>query len=76
MSINGGPEVKVLDLDTSQMLAAATPNGGLSLQGLLATLSPQAASSLNKLLGTNAFKTGQPIGGLTLVLPSGAPSSP
>ena len=73
-SIDGGPEVKVLDIDSSQLLKSATPNGGLDLKGLLATLSSEAASSLNKLFGRQLFTTGQPIGGLTLVLPA-PPSS-
>ena len=46
----------------------------VTAMGLLATLSSEAASSLNKLLGTNAFTTGMPIGGLTVILPQ-APSS-
>ncbi|HEY1508767.1 MAG TPA: hypothetical protein VGF93_07205 [Solirubrobacteraceae bacterium] len=74
VSLNGGPEIKLFDIDTSQLEAAATPNGQLDLNGLLATLSSEAASSLNKLLGTNAFTTGMPIGGLTVILPQ-APSS-
>jgi hypothetical protein len=73
-SLNGGPEIKLFDIDTSQLESAATPNGQLDLNGLLATLSSEGASSLNKLLGTNAFTTGMPIGGLTVILPQ-APSS-
>jgi hypothetical protein len=69
-SLNGGPELKLLDIDTSKLLQAATPDGGLSLSGLLAELSSEGASSLNQALGTNAFTTGQPIGGLTLILPN------
>jgi ribosomal protein L21 len=68
-SVDGGPVIKVFDIDTSQLVQSATPSGGLDLNGLLATLSPQAASSLNKLLGTNAFTTAAPIGGLTIVVP-------
>jgi hypothetical protein len=74
VSLNGGPQIKLFDIDTSQLEAAATPNGQLDLNGLLATLSSEAASSLNKLLGTNAFTTGMPVGGLTVILPQ-APSS-
>ncbi|HET7052071.1 MAG TPA: hypothetical protein VFI54_27625 [Solirubrobacteraceae bacterium] len=69
-SLNGGPEVKLFDLDTNQLLQSATPNGGLDLQGLLATLSSEGAASLNQALGTDAFTTGQPIGGLTVILPN------
>ncbi|MGZ4181682.1 MAG: hypothetical protein ACXVUL_13495 [Solirubrobacteraceae bacterium] len=68
-SLNGGPEIKLFDIDTNQLLQSATPNGGLDLQGLLATLSSEGAASLNQLLGTDAFTTGQPIGGLTVILP-------
>lgn len=73
-SVNGGPEIKLLDLDTSKLLQSATPSGGLSLQGLLAELSSEGATSLNQLLGTNVFTTGQPIAGLSVILPQ-APSS-
>jgi hypothetical protein len=69
-SLNGGPEIKLFDIDTDQLLQSATPNGGLDLQGLLATLSSEGASSLNQALGTDAFTTGQPIGGLTVILPN------
>jgi hypothetical protein len=74
VSLNGGPEIKLFDIDTSQLEAAATPNGQLDLSGLLATLSSEAASSLNTLFGTNAFTTGMPVGGLSVILPQ-APSS-
>lgn len=74
VSLNGGPEIKLLDIDTSKLLQSATPDGGLSLQGLLAELSSEGAASLNQVLGTNAFTTGQPIAGLSVILPN-APSS-
>jgi hypothetical protein len=74
VSLNGGPEIKLLAIDTSKLLQSATPDGGLSLQGLLAELSSEGAASLNQLLGTNAFTTGQPIAGLSVILPN-APSS-
>jgi hypothetical protein len=69
-SVNGGPELKLFDIDTSQLEQAALPNGTLDLSGLLATLSSQGASTLNTVLGTNAFTTGQPVGGLTLIVPA------
>jgi hypothetical protein len=69
-SLNGGPEMKLFDIDTNQLVQSATPNGGLDLQGLDATLSSEGAASLNQLLGTDAFTTGQPIGGLTVILPN------
>jgi hypothetical protein len=68
--LNGGPEVKLFDIDTSQLEQAATPDGGLSLSGLEATLSSEGASSLNELLGQNVFTTGQPVGGLSVILPA------
>ena len=73
-SVNGGPKIKLFDIDTTKLLQAATPDGGLSLSGLLAELSSEGAATLNQALGTNAFTTGQPIGGLTIILPH-APSS-
>ena len=73
-SVNGGPEIKLFDIDTTKLLQAATPGGALSLSGLLAELSSEGAATLNQALGTNAFTTGQPIGGLTIILPQ-APSS-
>jgi hypothetical protein len=69
-SVNGGPELKLFDIDTSQLEQAALPNGTLDLSGLLATLSSEGASTLNTVLGTNAFTTGQPVGGLTLIVPN------
>ena len=68
--VNGGPEVKLLNLDTSQLVQSALPNGTLDLKGLLATLSSEGAASLNKALGQNLFTTGQPVGGVTLIVPN------
>jgi hypothetical protein len=68
--VNGGPEVKLFDLDTSMLEQAALPNGTLDLSGLLATLSSEGASSLNRALGQNVFTTGQPVGGVTLIVPT------
>ena len=67
--VNGGPEVKLLNIDTSQLQQAALPNGTLDLKGLLATLSSEGAASLNAALGQNVFTTAQPVGGLTLIVP-------
>jgi len=64
-----GTEVKLLDLDTTKLVQSALPNGTLDLQGLLATLSSEGAASLNQLLGQNVFTTGQPVGGVTLIVP-------
>jgi hypothetical protein len=71
-SVNGGPAVKLFDIDTSKLEQAATPNGTLDLNGMLAELSSEGASTLNQLLGTTAFTTGQPVGGLTVILPAAA----
>jgi hypothetical protein len=68
--MNGGPEVKMFDIDTSGLEQAATPNGTLDLSGLLAMLSSEGASSLNTALGTDAFTTGQPVGGVSVILPA------
>ena len=68
--VNGGPEVKLFDLDTSKLKLSALPNGTLDLQNLLATLSSEGASSLNTALGRNLFTTGQPVGGVTLIVPN------
>jgi len=70
--LNGGPEVKLFDIDTSQLEQAATPNGTLDLNGLLATLSSEGASTMNTLLGQNVFTTGQPVGGISVILPTAA----
>ena len=72
--LNGGPRVKLFDIDTSQLEQAATPNGSLDLSGLEATLSSEGASTLNTVLGQNAFTTGEPVGGVSLILPA-TPSS-
>ncbi len=68
--LNGGPEVKLFNLDTSQLEQSALPNGTLDLQGLLATLSSEGAASLNQALGQNLFTTGQPVGGVSLIVPN------
>ncbi|HUA05699.1 MAG TPA: hypothetical protein VMB27_17455 [Solirubrobacteraceae bacterium] len=70
--VNGGPEVKLFDIDTSQLEQAATPDGSLDLNGLLATLSSEGASTLNTILGQNVFTTGQPVGGISVILPAAA----
>jgi hypothetical protein len=67
--VNGGPEVKLFDIDTSQLEQSALPDGSIDLKGLLATLSSEGASSLNALTGQNLFTTGEPVGGLSVILP-------
>src|SRR6202012_3205041 len=51
LSINGGPEVKAFDIDTSKLLAAALPNGTLDLNGLVVELSDELAGTINGLAG-------------------------
>jgi hypothetical protein len=67
--VNGGPQVKLFDLDSSQLVQSALPNGTLDLKGLLATLSSEGAASLNAALGKNLFTTAQPVGGVSLIVP-------
>jgi hypothetical protein len=69
-SVNGGPEVKVFSVDTSELEKSITSNGSLDLKGLLATLSAEGAASLNTALGTNAFTTAEPVGGITVIVPA------
>ncbi|MGB8874826.1 MAG: hypothetical protein WCD11_00835 [Solirubrobacteraceae bacterium] len=69
-SVNGQPDVRLFDIDTDQLEESALPNGTLDLQNLLATLSSEGASTLNTALRTDAFTTGQPVGGLTLIVPA------
>jgi hypothetical protein len=71
-SVDGGPEVKAFSVDTSQIENSTTSNGSLDLKDLLATVSTEGAASLNTALGTDAFTTGQPIGGLTVIVPAKA----
>ncbi len=74
-SVNGGPEVKVFSIDTSALEQAATPNGGLDLNGLLATLSQEGAQTLNTALGQNVFTTGEPVGGISVIIPAASASA-
>ncbi len=74
-SLNGGPELKLFDIDTSQLEQAATSNGELDLSGLLASLSSEGAATLDTLLGQNVFTAGQPVGGISLILPAAAAGS-
>jgi hypothetical protein len=69
-SVNGGPEVKLFDIDTSALEKSALGNGGISLTGLTATLSKEAASTINKLAGKQIVKPAQSVGGLTVIVPA------
>lgn len=71
--VNGGPEVKLFNIDTSQLEQSALPNGTLDLTGLLATLSNEGAASLNAALGQNLFTTATPVANLTVIVPKSPP---
>jgi hypothetical protein len=75
LSINGGPEVKAFDIDTSKLLAAALPNGTLDLNGLGLELSSELAATINQLAGTQIVSPGQSAGLLNVIVPSSATGS-
>jgi len=72
MSINGGPEVKAFDIDTSKLEAAALPGGVLDLSGLGTELSNELAGTINQLAGRQVVTPGQAAGLLNLIVPSSA----
>ncbi|MGZ6378818.1 MAG: hypothetical protein ACXVE7_15235 [Solirubrobacteraceae bacterium] len=74
-SLNGGPEVKLFDIDTAKLEAAATPSGQLDLNGLVTELSSELAGTINQLAGQPVVQTGQVAGGLTLIVPSSTAGS-
>jgi hypothetical protein len=74
-SVNGGPGVKLFDIDTSALEGSATSNGGLSLRGLTATLSSQGASTINQLAGKQIVQPKETVGGLTVVVPTSSGTS-
>jgi hypothetical protein len=69
-AVDGGPGVKMFDIDTSQLAQSTTPNGDLSLTGLTATFSSQGASTLNALAGRDIVAVGEAAGGLTVIVPA------
>jgi hypothetical protein len=71
-AVDGGPEVRVFDIDTSQLAQSTTANGDLSLTGLTATLSSQGAATLNMLAGSTIVTPGETAGGLTVIVPAGS----
>ncbi|MFZ1992628.1 MAG: hypothetical protein WAU75_00855 [Solirubrobacteraceae bacterium] len=71
-SVNGGPAVKMFDVDTTALQAAALPNGTLDLNGLTTTLSAQGAATINQLAGKQIVQPGQATGLLSAILPSSA----
>ena len=70
VSIDGGPEVKVFDIDTSKLEAAALPGGVLDLNGLATELSNELAATINHLAGQQIVQPGQAAGLLSLIIPS------
>ena len=71
-SLNGGPEVKLFDIDTSKLEAAALPGGVLDLNGLATELSSELSATLNHLAGQQITQPGQAAGILNLIVPSSA----
>ena len=71
-SINGGPEVKLFDIDTSKLQAAALPGGVLDVNGLLTELSSELAATINHLAGQQIVQPGRAAGILSLIVPSSA----
>ncbi len=71
-SLNGGPEVKLFDIDTSKLEAAALPGGMLDLNGLLTELSSEFSGTINELAGQQIVQPGQAAGLLSPIVPSPA----
>jgi hypothetical protein len=68
--INGGPQAKLLDINTSALEQSTTANGQLSLTGLIATVSSQGAATLNALTGKDIVTPAQTAGRLTVIAPA------
>jgi hypothetical protein len=71
-SLNGGPEIKLFDVDTAKLEAAALPGGVLDLNGLLTELSSELSGTINELAGQQIVQPGQAAGLLSAILPSSA----
>ena len=71
-SLDGGPEVKLFDIDTAKLEAAALPGGALDLNGLLAELSSELSGTINELAGQQIAPPGQAVGLLSTIVPSSA----
>jgi hypothetical protein len=69
-AVDGGPEVKLFDVDTSTLEQSTTANGDLSLTGLTAAVSSQGAATLNALAGEDILAPAQAAGGLTVIVPA------
>jgi hypothetical protein len=75
MSLNGGPEVKMFDIDTSKLVAAALPDGQLDVNGLLTEVSSELSGTINELAGQQIVQPGQAAGLLSLIVPSATTGS-
>jgi hypothetical protein len=71
-SVNGGPEVKLFDLDTAKLEAAALPGGVLDLNGLVAELTSELSGTINQLAKQQIVSPGQAAGLLSTIVPSSA----
>ncbi len=71
-SINGGPEIKLFDIDTAKLETAALPGGVLDLNGLLAELTSELSGTINQLAGQQIVTPGQAAGILSTIVPSSA----
>jgi hypothetical protein len=71
-SVNGGPEVKLFDIDTAKLEAAALPGGVLDLNGLLAEVTSELSGTINQLAGQQTVVPGQLAGLLSAIVPSSA----
>jgi hypothetical protein len=69
-AVDGGPEVKLFDIDTSALERSTTANGDLSLTGLIAAISRQGAATLNALAGKDIVTPGETAGGLNVIVPA------
>ena len=76
-SLNGGPEIKLFDIDTAKLEAAALPGGVLDLNGLVAELTNELSATINQLASQQIVSPGQAAGLLSTIVPSSAavPSS-
>lgn len=73
-SVNGGPDIRLFDIDTSKLVRATTSNGSLSLSGLTAELSKEGAETINQLVGKNIVQPKEVVGGLSLIVPASSGS--
>lgn len=74
-SVNGGPDVKLFDIDTSKLVTSAVGNGELSLSGLTAELSQEGSDTINQLAGKNVVQPEEVVGGLSVIVPASSGSA-